>query len=116
MPPLGGKEEFERYRAVLDEASRFADFINWKPRPADFARKVLGQTTRAIELLICENRIEISQKEENRSGSCFNEKYWYSLVIKIDGMDVFIESILQPASGNNVPDLICVVSMHESIK
>jgi len=116
MPPVGDLEELERYKAVLEEASRFSGFFMWKPIAAEWVREHLDHyTTRAVELLVCKHRDKIRQKEEKRPEFCVVYQFYYSVTIAIDGMDVFIESVFEPGSSSD-PDTIRVVSIHPITK
>ena len=65
----------------------------------------------AVELLVCKHRNEIRQIPEKRPEYCVVYQFYYGIVIVIEGIDVFIESVFEPASGND-PDMIRVVSVH----
>lgn len=115
MPPLGSAEEFERYRAVLEESARFSGCFMWKQPAAVWVGENLDchKTQKAVERLIYEHRNEIRQREETRPEFRQVYQFFYTLVIHIDGMEVFIETVFEPGATSD-QDMIRIVSVHQA--
>lgn len=113
MPPLGKDEEYDRYKAILEESGRFFGYFEWKRVAAEWVRSNLAQhnTPRAVERLIYEHRSEVRQREETRPEYCRIYQFYYSFIILVDGMEVFIETVFEPGRTSD-RDMIRIVSVH----
>ncbi len=111
MTPLGGSDEFDRYKEVLEESRNYGGCFEWKRVPAVWVAENLECQPRAVERLIYENRDKIRQREEKRQDYRHIYSFYYSLVISIDGQQVFIETVFEPGPSSD-RDKIRVVSIH----
>ena len=114
MPPLGDQDELERYKAVLVEAVRFGNLVQWKLRASAWvARDLSNHTQKSIVELMYECRGEVRQKSETRSEYRDRYPFHYDFVIPIGRLSVFIETVFEPGATDE-DSKIRIVSIHES--
>jgi hypothetical protein len=91
MPPLRDDCELSEYKAVLELAERFRDYIIWKKEPAEAVRcHLTNYSQREVELLICKHRHEVCQTKCNRD---YPEPYHYDFRVPTDIEPIYIETV-----------------------
>lgn len=101
MPPLRDEAscELAKYKTVLEQAGRFADFVKWKREAAETVREHLSNCTqRGIEMLLSEHREEVDQTRETRPDHRTRYAYHYDFRIVIRGQSVYIETVFEPGA------------------
>jgi hypothetical protein len=92
VPPVTDAEELKRFQGLLREW-KFAGFIQWKRRAAEWLRENLSnRTQQGIGQLIYEHRGEVQQTAEIREDYRDRYRFHYDFRLFIDGQRVYIET------------------------
>ncbi len=119
VPPVIDANELKKYLAVLEQAVRFSNLVDWRPRCSEWVFKNLSNhTPKAIITLMWQHHNKVRQKVEDQADIKDRDPEHplrYQIVIPIEGLEVFIKTVFDAAPIDDDCKII-VVSIHESSK